>query len=448
MRTRERRASRRFPFAVPVGWFVMVVVAAGLLLYVQEAAQASAIPVQTGARIALVGLIAVAILGPASRATSIGPARSALAFFASSACVTLAIQVLSRPASDALANFLFLYGSGIFLAAALFVPLTIPRLHGFGTFAALATVFALWQVVHQNLNLPPTYLHRFGITFVDFVNGRLRAVSFFASPPRCAELLVFVLAVFNDVILNERRHRLACLAAYPAVVFALYNTYSRSGFLLLLACSIGQLVLSPRRRGMSTRARNARIMLICGLLVVGSIVVIGGLIPRDLAVTNGQSLVARQGHWHVLLDDLRSADIGRLLFGGGQAARFAFGTPQYFVIDNVYLAFLLYSGVVGLLAVVYLMFRLLKISAHIETRRVRVLRAFCIGLLAEGVFVDNHNTLFVALLALLGMTTFDGDVPADVSPPTVRRSHQPQRVRRAGLVHTDAGDPPLESLLR
>lgn len=93
------------------------------------------------------------------------------------------------------------------------------------------------------------------------------------------------------------------------------------------------------------------------------------------------------------------------------SAHYSVLSSQYFVLDNVALAILLYSGVAGLLIFLYLYYRVFRESMKMRsvggTDRWTPLLAFYLCLLVEGMFVDNHNTIFLVQFAILGMITWD-----------------------------------------
>jgi O-antigen ligase len=123
------------------------------------------------------------------------------------------------------------------------------------------------------------------------------------------------------------------------------------------------------------------------------------------------------------------------MLGTGTSARYSVLSSNYFVLDNVGLAIFLYSGLIGLL-----LFLLLYAQILWEAMRSRrtggmprwdPMIAFFACLLIEGMFVDNHNTIFVAMFAMMGMLTRDR-LALDDTAHSREMGEQPVR-RTSGL---------------
>jgi hypothetical protein len=397
------------PRVVRAGWFVFVVIASGAIQFGFDSIGRSMPPVQMGARLLLVWLVLAGVAHGARRDASL-PAVLALPvmFFVTSALAAFAVDLWRlKPFSDVYASFLFVYGTGILMAGYLLAPIVVQFGRGFQVFCAGSVAFGLVQVFLQDLMLPEAYRARFGVVFDEFVNGRIRAISVFASPPRFAELCVFVLCFMHVRILTGRsRVSVIGIVAYFATGYALYSTYSRSGYILFLVASLVQILVYWRvvvaRAGLVATAGVAAVA-----VVGGAILGLGSSLQADSSVLDQSSLLARHSHWSVVLAELRDAGTVATLFGEGRAARFSYLSADYFVLDNLVLALLVYSGAVGLLACVYLQIVLIRSGAQVARRDglatdLGTLVPLLAASLFEGLFVDNHNTVFVLQFAALG----------------------------------------------
>jgi hypothetical protein len=406
----ERRL--RWPHVVPAGWFVLVVVAGGLITYLQESLGGVQIPVQSAARALLVAevLIALAVSHRASRA--LPPSLSfPLGLFILSAVVALAAAAgRGTPTSDAVGAFMFMYGTGVLLAVFLIAPVSVRLGLAFRAFCVVAVGFGLLQTYKQDLLLPVAFRDRFGIVYERFVNENVRVLSFFASPPRFAELLVLIAAFIQHGFITGRRRGPASVLGYLLVVFVLYNTFSRSGYVLFLSTLIVQMFLMRRKFLGSDGASRVRLYMVLVLLCGGMAMLVSGRLPFDSSVVDTTSFTARQGHWSLLYQQAQGLSVSELFVGTGTSARFSVLSNDYFVVDNILLAVLLYSGLFGLLCFLFLFARIAREGVRAigggEARWEAIL-AFYISLLVEGMFVDNHNTIFTVQFALIGMLVWN-----------------------------------------
>ena len=92
------------------------------------------------------------------------------------------------------------------------------------------------------------------------------------------------------------------------------------------------------------------------------------------------------------------------------------------------LAILLYSGVAGLLIFLYLYYRIFREGMRMRSvggaDRWIPIMAFYPCLLLEGMFVDNHNTIFLVQFAILGMITGSRLVSRQQDPTSEGRVRQ------------------------
>jgi hypothetical protein len=321
-----------------------------------------------------------------------------------------------------------MYGTSFSVVLFLFAPLTVQRTRGLAVFTVGAVTMGLVQFGTQSLNLPTWYLERLGIVFEDFVNGRLRVISIFASPPRFAEFLVFLLLCTQQELLAKRVD-LRRLATAGLLLLLLYNTYSRAGYILWITATATQFVLNRRMLRQERRVGIISLTLfstsgIASLLAISHIRV-------DASIVDPTSLQARTLHWNSILEGFYGSGIGGLLLGTGRAAQFSRLSESYFAIDNVLIAVGLYGGLIGILAwcILYVaIFRsALRVGRLSNSPRMWPAIAFYSGLVVGGMFVDNHNTVGLVQAVLLGLVvrhSMDG---------LVSREQEALKVRSDGL---------------
>lgn len=393
--------------------------------YVQVAVGGEGIPVQTGARALLLALVFLAMVTSSGAGTEAGPLTIPLSLFAFTAGLAFLASLVSAPSSaEAAASFLFVYGTGLLLVVFVLAPVVVRPGPAFSLLCVAALTFGLVQVVKQDLLLPETYREKFGIVYVEFVNDNVRAVSFFASAPRFAELLVLMASYLQFGFLTGERRGPIRIMVYLVTLYVLYSTYSRSGYVLFVATLLVQLLLMRSRLvGESQRHGGARLAAALFGLAAGLVALSLGRIPFDRSVIDTASFAARQAHWGDVFKNIDDQNILELILGTGTSAHFTVLSPEYFVVDNLALAIFLYSGILGLFSFVWLCFAVLRegltMSHQAGYARWHPLLAFCTSLLVEGVFVDNHNTVFITLFAMMGMLSWDrirlkGSAPGDL----------------------------------
>lgn len=409
--TKDERRLPRWPEVVPVSWFVTLTVGGTGLTLLQELVGTS-MPIQVASRAALLACVAVA-LPAVKRPPQMRSLTPTLTFFLVALSCTLAATLLQTDDWGAVASsYGFMYALAAPILLFLIAPMVVKRSHAFVALAVGAVCFGLVQTLSQDLLLPPGFRENFGVVWDEFVNGRVRATSFFASPPRFAELLVFCLAYLQYPMLTRRGTFWKLALPYLVVQFVLFNTYSRSGYVLFVAMTILQLILAATSRDPETRETlRSRAFFIFAVGVLGLLSFFGGRIQLDGSVTDSTSLLARQGHWSVLIQAIKSGGVPEFLFGTGRSAQFSAFSSDYFVVDNLLLAVYFHGGVLALAAFIYLFVSIARIALHHRTssnsgRWVPIL-AFYLALPLEGMFVDNHNTVFLVQFALIGMLVQD-----------------------------------------
>lgn len=404
-----------WPAVLPVSLFCVVVIFGGLLQLALDLT-GLAVPIQALARVALLaGAIPVLVVAKKyqQELAPVGVRLGAVMVFYSAVIAFLKDYFESSNLGDPAADFIFMYGIGALLLLVALVPLSARFRVAFFLLSALSIAFGLFQLGTQDLHLPLNYLESLGIVYENFVNNRVRVVSFFRSAPRFAEFLtilsLFVLAqIVRPPFEKTVRWRVALIVTYGLLVVLLFNTYSRAGYILFVASSIFMLYLvrRPSRRGQQSRI--PALFFVLTAAGVGIVLAVLDKLPVDRAIFDMTSYRSRQSSWSVLTEQISNGSIVDLVFGLGDTARFARGDSRYYIIDNLTLALVLYGGLFALLCTAFLTVAVVRFAFSVRRLHGPVVEpwiAFLPCLWLEGFFVDNHNTLFIALLAMIGMVS-------------------------------------------
>lgn len=398
-----------WPKSVSATWFIMMILAGGAIVIVQEFTGVSQVPVQLAGRFALIGIALVAALSH-HRSPLPGVPRLAISLFCVAMFGEAALSLVrGQPSSEVYNSFQFMNGIGAFLALSLLLPIIVRPGLTFKLIAASAVAFGLAQVLAQDLLVPEGYREQYGIVWDHFVNGQVRSSSFFASPPRFAELLAILAGFLQFWIFTGERRLLVKIAGYLVVLFVLFNTFSRSGYILWIVLSVIQVICVAVSGTLARRVGSLKILIVLALLCLLAAVALSGAVPLDSSVSDTASFTARQGHWDELFDKFNSAGVIDTLLGTGNSAYHSFLSSDYFVVDNVYLAYFLYAGVVGVLAFIALCGGIIRMLLRLCSREPHgpwiPLLSFFGGMLVEGFFVDNHNTVMLAAMVAVGMSS-------------------------------------------
>lgn len=407
--------SNKWPASLNLSWFTLIVVFGGLIQFAVDLSGVS-FPVQVLARLLLVAsAIPVFLVGHGQRG-GLAPSSVRLAatlLFFSAIISFIKDSVESSDASDATLSFLFMYSVGSLLIFAAVLPLSARYGGSFYALTAVSIAFGLLQLFSQRLHLPSDYLETVGLLYENFVNGRLRVVSFFRAAPRFAEFLTIVsLALLYQILIPSSarlaRSRGFLLLTYGIVVVLLFNTYSRAGYLLFLSSTILMAILirNSVRQGRGLGRLGPFLLLATG--GVATAVVALDKLPFDITILDTTSLQSRRNSWSRLFELIGEGSVWDILFGFGVAARFARGDVGYFIVDNVALALFLYSGAIGILTALFITAAAVWFAVSVRRMGARTLEpwiAFIPCLWIEGIFVDNHNTLFLSILAMLGFVS-------------------------------------------
>lgn len=411
MKTLEPSNLPRWPQVVPVSWFVTLT-AGGTGLALAQELVGSSLPIQFATRAALLACVLLA-LPAVKRPQQMSRLTLPIAVFLLALLCTLTATLVRRDDWSAVASsYAFMYSLAAPTFLFLLAPMVVRRSRLFLFLAIGAISFGLIQILSQNLLLPPGFRENFGVVWDEFVNGRVRATSFFASPPRFAELLVFCLAYLQYPMLAQRRGFWKFAGPYIVVQFVLLNTFSRSGYVLFGAMTLMQLILIATSRNPEARmVLRSRVYFLALIATLVTLPLLSGTIRLDGSVTDSTSLLARQSHWSALIEAIRSGGVLDLLFGTGRSAQFSAFSEDYFVVDNLLLAVYFHGGLLALAGFAYLFVSIAR--TILKDRHLRAASrwipalAFYVALPVEGMFVDNHNTVLLVQFALIGMLVHD-----------------------------------------
>jgi hypothetical protein len=402
---------RRAAFA-SVGWFVLMVVADGFLAFVQHLFFDRTFPIEGVARVLLLVQIATLALMARTRIRTVsGFLVIAIVLNGLSFLIPALLQLGSG--ADPFLTFralYFMFGIGILTLLVPFLQIELDRSRIFPLFFALSLLFGAAQVVTQDLLLFDTLKQEFGLQYEQFSNGRIRAVSFFASAPRFAEMLVFVMLCLSFDILTGRRFVLLRVCVYALALWLLYNTYSRAGYVLW---GTATLVAAFLLRDHVFKAHTAHGLILRTLCLTGlamALVWVGASLQvSTLAIADVTSMGARLQAWAAQAEAFATSDMMAMFFGSGVTPLFSRFESDYFATDNLMLILLRYNGLLGLTAfilfyvtVLFVALQALRSSAD---RLLVAMTALYVGLFFESLFIDNHNTIHLVQFVILTLVT-------------------------------------------
>ncbi len=389
-----------------VSWFVWVVVGGTLISWILDVTIGRDLPIQPLARLLLMlQIVVILAIGRHGRPLRHLPFLTSVALTAFFVGIVIPLEIaMMSGTKDALRAFVFMHSVSLFLVFFAFVPLHMTPGPVFKSVLIFALGFGAIQVLVQDLLFSDHFRTELGVLFDTFVNGRVRATGLFASKARFGEAVTLALAVVGWRLLRGEKISLQIVLGL-VLLWMLYNSYSRAGY-FLAGVTLLLLVLSAWKR---RRNRNEELrLLFMSIIVITAVTLIGVFLSfqqeNQIDIFDAQSLIARLTHWESL--GLQNVSYGfvQQLFGTGQAAMFSRSEANYYVIDNLFLAVYVYGGTYGLMTFLLASFAVLRTARVWDHEgRLEPLRAFTLALFAEGLFLDNHNTLFLALFAVLAM---------------------------------------------
>lgn len=217
-----------------------------------------------------------------------------------------------------------------------------------------------------------------------------RVFSIVVSPNVLGSLLVLFIMVTAGQVLSSRGRleRVLCLAALAAMLACMVFTYSRGAWLALgMAVTVFSLLYNPRLLVVMAAGAAAAIELVPG---------IGARLSYmfSAAYLASSQRAGRLALWQAALDKFRQDPLfgtGFGSFGGAVAAR---RIPGSFYVDNYYLKTLAESGLVGLLALLWLLASALRCGyaafKSISDSRLKIMAA---AILAGLMGIAAHNAV-------------------------------------------------------
>lgn len=410
-----------------IEWFLTFTISGGLIAYLTTTLITRTLPLEMILRVAII--IQVVLIALMSNMTVLHTNRQSAALglverklvriwrFLKVAAVTFVIfsfipfcaALIEGTAVDlAVRSYYFLYGIGVVAALACIFNLQI---HGGPVFRLISLIcifFGALQVYYQELLLPAQLREFYGLQYEFFTGGRLRAVSFFNSAPRFAEFISFFILYLVSYLLIANRNALLASAALVLLTWLLYNTFSRSGFILTLLGFFLVITIYAFNFRLLRNWHHYAIFVIVTILLVQALIYLSqsqGFLSSEVFDT--ASLDARVAHWDSIFQAMPDYGVTDIFFGQGLAALFSRSEVEYFVVDNLFIAVFLYSGLAGVVSAAFFFGFLLR-SALLKFKitqspAILALLSLSLAMLFEGLFVDNHNAFFFVCLVMIGL---------------------------------------------
>ena len=264
------------------------------------------------------------------------------------------------------------------------------------------------------------------VIYVEFVGGGRRANSIFTSGWAFGEYALFgVLLAAAMWMVGHVSSVIGRIATTLFLVVGLYSIYATLTRSVYLQAAISLLAIY-----LIARSRKRPGFIVAAMVSIGIIATVGAVYVALVSgpvggagILDSSSFYARLVHWAEALSDISGSWLNAI-FGTGLIANERFPTTQGLLVDNLYLALVLYGGVVSLVLFVWLLARTMVFAVG-EARRRRspfwlALASFLCAVPASGAFADQHNA--PALLTLLVWLI----VPPMQGPPAVSHTLAPR----------------------
>lgn len=252
-----------------------------------------------------------------------------------------------------------------------------------------------------------------------FFYGHIRSYSLFASGLDFSFFLALVAGVAVAGLMRGRTpHQLFCLLVLVLALVSTYTTFTRLAYIFVAQTVFFSAFFSLKKthsRLMWALYPVANLAVSLAAVVVVPLLLSGGVVRND-------SLVDRLGYWQQAMETATSQGAGVFLLGTGVTQG---GSNAGYIVDNMFLNFLVQIGALGTLAVVLLMFSLWM---SLRPEGGRPLGGYAIavaGFWSTWMFCNFFNTVHtVYLLALLPVLvqrglSFERDkVVAEVAAPS------------------------------
>jgi hypothetical protein len=233
---------------------------------------------------------------------------------------------------------------------------------------------------------------------VDFVAGGTRAFSIFTSGWALGEFVVFVsliaLALWINTNQSAHHRRLAMILFWLFAAITAYTTLTRAIYLQFALSTFGLFLISRSR--FSDKRIVSLALLLCAVAIVAVFgIALSQFLVGDWGIADNLSLYARVLHW-LNATSLILADGRNLVFGTGLIANDRYELTRGLIVDNLYLALVLYGGLLGLAAFAWAFIRIFLFAIR-QARRTAdpfwlALASFYFSVPASGFLNDQHNT--------------------------------------------------------
>lgn len=229
--------------------------------------------------------------------------------------------------------------------------------------------------------------------------GHVRSYSLFSSGLDFSFFLALVAAVATVGLMRERaEHQLFSLLVLGLVVISTYTTYTRLAYIFVAQTIFFSAFFCLKKN--HSRLIWALYPLVNLAASVAAVVIVplimsGGMVRND-------TLLGRLRYWQQALDTVTSQGAGAFLLGTGITQG---GSNAGYIVDNMFLNFMVQLGVLGMLAVVAL---LMMLWMSLRPEGGRPLRGYAIAVAAlwstwmcSNFFNTLHTVYLLALLPIL-----------------------------------------------
>jgi hypothetical protein len=209
----------------------------------------------------------------------------------------------------------------------------------------------------------------------------------------------------------SKRRTVLIMALTIFILWILFNTYSRSGYILLASAAIALVAIYSLHAKILTKPYHyVGFIFIATASIQFFIYLAQDINFFSYNVFDSTSLSARIDHWSQTIRSIQDYGIADILLGSGTAALFSRSELEYFVVDNMFISIFLYSGAFGLISILVfygmvLRFGVIKFGICNSPALLSLL-ALSLGMLVEGLFLDNHNAFFIVCTTIIALRAY------------------------------------------
>jgi hypothetical protein len=276
---------------------------------------------------------------------------------------------------------------------------------------------------------------------IDFVAGGTRAFSIFTSGWAFGEFVVFTSLLALALLIKsgraDRLKRIALVIFWCLSALAAYSTLTRSIYLQFIISTLACFVLVRFR---VSAGRVIILAFVTSALAVGAVFIVAmtRYLVGNWELADSLSLYSRLLHW-IHAYSLISAHNVNYLFGTGLIANDRYELTRGLIVDNLYLAQILYSGVIGLGLFLWAFIELFRFAIRQARKKDDpfwlALASFYFSVPASGFLTDQHNTpaLLAALVWVASPPFIKGTAGVGArATPSTARNVSPQLRGRPG----------------